>query len=189
MAFGPMADSNLDHRTNTAYGLVRAYVRYEIDRNSGVTASNGQISTNPRSIGLYPVWRSYRRSGHLVLRESRFPVENFADLRFDDPINADVALLAYTFSFGNGFSATLSLEDAIERRVNNALDFPFFGTGSAVPVFAPIPFTYGGERIPDVVANLRYTGTWGGAQLSGALHQIFATWLRASPPSMAFPPP
>ena len=26
--------------------------------------------------------------------------------------------------------------------------------------------------MPDVVANLRYTGTWGGAQLSAALHQI-----------------
>ena len=26
--------------------------------------------------------------------------------------------------------------------------------------------------MPDVVANMRYTGTWGGAQLSGALHQI-----------------
>lgn len=164
---------NLDHRTNTAYGLVRAYVRYEIDRNSGVTASNGQISTNPK------INQAYIQFGGLTAgRVTSFftnpdlPVENFADLRFDDPINADVALLAYTYSFGNGFSATLSLEDAIERRVNNALDFPFFGTGSAVPVFAPIPFTYGGERIPDVVANLRYTGTWGGAQLSGALHQI-----------------
>jgi len=47
-----------------------------------------------------------------------------------------------------------------------------FGAGAATPVFAPLPFTYGGERTPDVVANLRYTGDWGGAQLSGALHQI-----------------
>ena len=39
-------------------------------------------------------------------------------------------------------------------------------------LFAPIPFTYGGDRVPDIVANVRYTGTWGGAQLSGAVHQI-----------------
>ncbi len=35
-------------------------------------------------------------------------------LRFSD--SPDVDLIAYTFSFGNGFSATLSLEDGIERR-------------------------------------------------------------------------
>jgi hypothetical protein len=100
------------------------------------------------------------------------PAPNFGDLRFDDPSNAEVNLLAYTFSFGNGFSATLSLEDGTERQINNDLDFPLFGVASTSPVFAPIASTYGGERMPDVVANLRYTGTWGGAQLSGALHQI-----------------
>ena len=26
---------NFDHRTATAYGLLRTYIRYEIDRNSG----------------------------------------------------------------------------------------------------------------------------------------------------------
>ena len=81
-------------------------------------------------------------------------------------------LFAYTFSFGNGFSATLSLEDGTQRSVNNDLAFPLFGVASTSPVFAPIASTYAGELMPDVVANLRYTGTWGGAQLSAALHQI-----------------
>ena len=100
------------------------------------------------------------------------PAQNFGDLRFDDPSNADVNLFAYTFSFGNGFSATLSLEDGTQRSVNNDLAFPLFGVASTAPVFAPIASTYAGELMPDVVANLRYTGTWGGAQLSAALHQI-----------------
>jgi hypothetical protein len=34
--------------------------------------------------------------------------------------------------------------------------------------FAP----YGGQRMPDVVGNLKYAGTWGTAQLSGAIHQV-----------------
>jgi Porin subfamily len=164
---------NLDHRTNTAYGMLRAYVRYEIDRNSGVFASTGQISTNAK------INQAYVQFGGLTagrvtsfFTDPNLPVPNFADLRFDDPTNADVALLAYTYSFGNGFSATLSLEDGLERRVNNELVFPLFGAGVATPVFAPLPFTYGGERIPDIVANIRYTGAWGGAQVSGALHQI-----------------
>ena len=28
-----------------------------------------------------------------------------------------------------------------------------------------------GQRMPDVVANLKYAGTWGSFQVSGALHQ------------------
>jgi hypothetical protein len=86
------------------------------------------------------------------------PTGHMGTLRFDDA--PDVTVLAYTFSFGNGFSATLSLEDGIERRsgiVNAA-------TGTLTP--------YGGQRMPDVVGNIKYTGTWGTAQLSGAIHQV-----------------
>lgn len=164
---------NLDSRTATSYGLLRAYVRYEIDRNSGAFASPGQISTNAK------INQAYVQFGGLTagrvtsfFSDSTLPAPNFGDLRFDDPTNADVTLLAYTYSFGNGFSGTLSLEDAIERRVSNPLAFPLFGTGAVSPVFAPLPFDYGGERMPDVVANLRYKGAWGSVQLSGALHQI-----------------
>jgi hypothetical protein len=164
---------NIDHRTATEYGLLRTYLRYEIDRNSGAFTDPGQVTNNPR------VQEAFVQFGGLTagravsfFTDPNLPVPNFGDLRFDDPSNADVNLLAYTFSFGNGFSATLSLEDGIDRRVNNTLVFPVFGAGVAVPAFAPIPFTYGGERIPDIVGNVRYTGTWGGAQLSGALHQI-----------------
>jgi hypothetical protein len=79
-------------------------------------------------------------------------------LRFDDAPEAD--LLAYTFSFGNGFSATLAIEDGLERRsgINN--------------LFTVDPGRYAGQRVPDVVGNVKYVGTWGGAQLSGAVHQI-----------------
>ena len=38
-------------------------------------------------------------------------------LRFDDA--PDVDLIAYTYSFGNGFSATISIEDPLSRRDNN----------------------------------------------------------------------
>ncbi len=164
---------NIDHRTMTAYGLLRTYIRYEIDHNTGAFTGTGQVTTNPKLRQAFIQFGGLTAGRALsFFSEPDLPVPNFGDLRFDDPSNADTNLLAYTFSFGNGFSATLSLEDNIERRVNNNLVFPLFGSGATTPVFAPIPFTYGGERVPDVVANLRYTGTWGGAQLSGALHQI-----------------
>ncbi|MCB8819411.1 porin [Microvirga rosea] len=163
----------LDARTMTAYGLLRSYIRYEIDRNTGVFTGTGQVTTNPKIRQAFVQFGGLT-AGRAVsfFTDPDLPVPNFGDLRFDDPSNADVDLLAYTYSFGNGLSATLSLEDGIGRRVNNALSFPLFGVAAAGPAYAPIPFTYGGERMPDVVANLRYTGAWGGAQLSGALHQI-----------------
>jgi hypothetical protein len=138
-----------------------------------VFASTGQISTNPK------IQEAFIQFGGLTagrvtsfFTDPDLPVPNFGDLRFDDPSNADVNLLAYTYSFGDGFSATLSLEDGIGRRLSNELVFPVSGAGAINPALTPLPFTYGGARMPDIVANIRYTGTWGGAQLSGALHQI-----------------
>ena len=159
---------NLDARTATAYGLLRTYIRFEMTHNTGVYGSDSAI-----------VKQAFVQFGGLTAGRAvsfftspDLPAPNFGDLRFDDPSNAEVNLFAYTFSFGNGLSATLSLEDGTERRINNELDFPLFGVGSTFPVFAPIASTYAGERMPDVVANLRYEGTWGQVQLSGALHQI-----------------
>jgi len=159
---------NLDARTPTAYGLLRTYVRFELTHNTGVYG--GDTSRVTQAFIQFGGLTAGRAVSFFT--DPDLPVPNYGDLRFDDPSNAEVNLLAYTFSFGNGFSATLSLEDGTSRRVNNDLAFPLFGAGAAGPALAPIPFTYGGERMPDVVANIRYKGTWGGAQLSGALHQI-----------------
>jgi hypothetical protein len=92
-------------------------------------------------------------------------------LRFDDA--PDVDLLAYTFSFGNGFSATVSLEDGLDRR--RGLLNPGFGAVIAGDV------PYAGQRLPDVVGNIKYTATWGTAQLSGAVHQIRSVVLGTGP--------
>jgi Porin subfamily len=160
---------NLDARTATAYGLLRAYARFEITRNSGVYTAFGQINSDPQ------IQQAFIQFGGLTAgRVTSFfsnpdlPTQHMGTLRFDDA--PDVTLLAYTYSFGNGFSATLSMEDGIERRNNSLLPF----NALAVPGvnFPALPFVYGGERMPDVVANVRYAGTWGGVQLSGAVHQI-----------------
>ena len=59
---------NIDHRTATAYGLLRTYIRYEIDRNSGTFTSTGRITHQPAAqAGLHPVRRPHRRSRHVVL--------------------------------------------------------------------------------------------------------------------------
>ena len=143
----------LDARTATAYGLLRTVVRAEITRSSGSTFGVAGIGTAP------DIAQAFVQFGGLTAgRVTTFfdngdlPTEHFGTLRFSDA--PDVNVLAYTFTFGNGFSATLGIEDGIERRQTI------------------LGFTPGGQRMPDIVGNLKYSATWGTAQLSAAMHQI-----------------
>jgi hypothetical protein len=83
-----------------------------------------------------------------------------------------IPVFAYTAQFGNGFSASISAEDATTRRMA-ILD----GTFSGGTVLAPAAVSasgYGGRRWPDVVANLRIDQAWGSAQVMGAIHDVYA---------------
>ena len=92
-------------------------------------------------------------------------------------------VMGYTAQFGNGLSATISAE---ERRMTQIINTEQPGCRS---VHCRARFTtalrvsvtlvpYGGFQMPDVVANLRVDGTWGSAQIMGAVHQLNATILR-----------
>ena len=154
----------LDARTATAYGLLRTFVRFEMTRNTG---SYGFNATSP------DVAQAFIQFGGLTagrvtsfFSNSDLPNENWGTLRFFDA--PDVNLFAYTFSFGNGFSATLSAE---EGYFAGAFD-------------GPASFVYAGQTMPDLVGNLKYAGTWGSAQLSGALHQLRSNNLVAVAPGI-----
>jgi hypothetical protein len=76
-------------------------------------------------------------------------------------------LFAYTARLGDGFSATISIEDGQGIRtkvISNAQAFSGFQTAAFNG--------YGGQEVPDIVANLRADQAWGSAQVSGALHKV-----------------
>jgi hypothetical protein len=109
--------------------------------------------------------------------------------------------LAYTYTFGNGWSATLAIEDGSERR-NVVASTGTVGQGNIFPsVFSGFAFNnyallfpqvvnpigaseiafpgafnafYTGQRqdVPDVVGNVRVDQGWGSAQLSGLWHRV-----------------
>ena len=64
-------------------------------------------------------------------------------------------LFAYTHTFGKTASLSLAVEDANERRTED-------GVWSA----------YGGQRMPDIVAQARYLPSWGIVHAAAALHEI-----------------
>ena len=72
-------------------------------------------------------------------------------------------VLAYTVKLGSGLSATLSLEDAIERRQLTSPN----GTGFPGQTFDPA-----GVRMPDIVGQVLLERSWGKAQGSAVIRQI-----------------
>jgi hypothetical protein len=92
--------------------------------------------------------------------------------------------LAYTASFGNGLSGTISLEDAQPYRdaglinTNQPFIAPFaagiLGYGTAANSF--LGNSYGGNHVPDIVGNLRIDQAWGSAQVAAAAHNINGTY-------------
>ncbi|WP_293854053.1 porin [uncultured Alsobacter sp.] len=177
----------LDSYTPTDWGPLRATTGIYITRDSGrgfnangvnlANVSNGNGSTNA-DVALD--WAYIQFAG---ITAGRIPVSFFEFAPFggvtylgggSNGRGSDYGatnVLAYTATFGGGFSATLAIEDGTERRgaavVAGGAGFIVNGANlGAVP--------YAGHAMPDIVGRLDYTGTWGTAMLSGAVHQVRA---------------
>jgi hypothetical protein len=93
-------------------------------------------------------------------------------------IGSDISVVgaAYSFNFGNGFFATLAIEDRPNVNTVNNVAFPVLAPGFGGVALAPTIGlgANGGYRVPDAVVQFLYdpgAGSWGSAQLSAAVHQ------------------
>ena len=161
-----------DTRTQTAYGTVRAYVRYQIDRlqgvyNGGGSAGGQNTFANQGGNSAYLDKGFIQFAGITAGRVQSF-FDFYADnYNYEGIANSDISnnVFAYTYTAAGGFSATLSVEDHNAR--NDGI-----GTVTGGVNGEQLAVGYGGETIPDVVGNLRVDQAWGAAQLSGAYHQV-----------------
>ena len=152
------ADITLDARTNTELGLLRSYI--------DVIADNGSYGTVTNTTNAYIHQAFIQFAGLTAGRASSFFdfVTNATLTSTATPMpDAKVNLLAYTFSFGNGISASLSIEDPSTAGNGNPL------TSTAIRR-STLGAPYGGVHSPDLVANLNVTQAWGAAQIAGVLH-------------------
>ena len=145
-----------DSRTQTEYGLLRTFVDLWFTGDSTGTSDNPTVKLKNGFVQFGGF--TFGRVGNSFFDFYTGDAwGSILDQGFSDhATNA----FAYTYGFGNGFSATLSVEDATFSRgalSNNA------GTLDV----------YGGHKMPDFVANLRVDQGWGSAQLMGALHQVY----------------
>ena len=168
------ARTYLDTRTQTAYGTVRAYLQYQIDRVQGLY-SEGGLSGGANTFTNTGGNNSQLRRGFIQFAGiTAGRVQSFFDFyadnyNYEGLADSDVnnTVFAYTYTVAGGFSATLSIEDRNTRdpsqNLGNILGGPNAVTSAA---------RYGGETIPDIVGVLRYDQSWGAAQLSAVYHDI-----------------
>ena len=160
----------VDTRTQTAYGTVRAYVRYQSDRTTGNYGQDGGVN-NPGGAGN----TTYLDKGFIQFAGiTAGRVQSFFDLfadnyNYDGIANSDEStqVLAYTYTTTGGFSATLSLEAPDGARKDGIGNFVNGAVAST-----PATVAYSGDTVPDIVGQLNVTQAWGQAQLSGAYHTI-----------------
>jgi Porin subfamily len=178
---------HVESRTETEYGPLRAVVQIEFTRQNGTlfsitqdrlgnaTQATGEDFNGRAQMRIFPD-RVFVQFGNLTAGRTRsffdFYGNSISWIGIVGSDQGNTNLLAYTATLGSGFTATLSLEDGVERRqrVNDATGVPVIGTVS-----------YGGSMLPEVVGNLAVEQSWGSAQLSAALHQLpFANTLPGS---------
>jgi hypothetical protein len=79
--------------------------------------------------------------------------------------------IQYTAQFGNGVSGTIGLDEPIvfNRTTVANLTLGLGATGA-------LANAYGGQHYPDLVGNIRVDQAWGLFQISGALHEVNASY-------------
>ncbi len=84
--------------------------------------------------------------------------------------------IQYSWQFGNGVSATLGLEDSVAFERTN-----IFNLANGLGATGTNGSAYGGDHAPDVAGNIRIDQAWGLWQISGAAHDVNASYNSLSP--------
>ncbi len=177
--------TSIDVRTQTEYGTLRAYSRAGFQTTTGETAQ-GRIYTE-RGFIQFAGFTFGKSQSYFDFFGGAFCYGCSYTGTASMTGAAGTLLAAYTATFGNGFTATISLEDQLIRRnaiwdasndATNALvisNMP--GPASAADSYNFVPVNMGDHAatgIPDIVGSLRVDQAWGSAQIAGALHQLRA---------------
>ncbi len=166
------AGVTVDARSQTAYGTLRAFALITAtDDYSGANQSglNGSTPNNGgHASGYTRIWAPtgfIQWAGFTAGKTASF--FDFDEMGYSNQSNfwgsamggEGIDVFAYTAQFGNGLSATLSVENNAGHR-QGVIDAAGAGEGPS------------GETMPDIVGNLRIDQAWGSAQIMAAVHQV-----------------
>lgn len=178
-------DLNIDTRTATEYGVVRTYFDVTFNWTTGSAVRAGSDDAigggSNTGVGVYYAFIQFAgfTMGKAVSQFSTpwtgYPGNNTSFLIGGQDDVTGINQLAYTAQFGNGVSASISLEDssglAPGGTYNSYNRSQLYGV-DALGLYNG----WGGTNIPDIVGQLRVDQAWGLFQISGAAHQIRPTY-------------
>lgn len=170
---------NLDARTQTAWGTVQSVIIMRINSTSGILGNNYTTAAVAAGNANAPTLENaYIRFAGFTFGRAYSNVTPIPPYMWNaDQVGgfgAGIKQIAYTATFGGGFSATLGIEDKNDsgpQVTANALGAPNAVGGPAATASAVGP-----SRLPNLAGNLRIDQAWGWAQLSGAVGQNTANF-------------
>jgi len=172
------ANFGFDLASNTAWGPLIGHFDLNVDVANGLDPLQGAGTANIAYLNTgYLTWAGITAGKAQSFFSFIGGGDNYANFfspdrkGFNEPL-----LLAYTASFGGGFTATLSAESPGSVGASGGGTLSNGGTSCAgsnpgcVPNAALI--TFGGEKWPDFVGALHVKQPWGEAQISGVIHDV-----------------
>jgi hypothetical protein len=171
---------DLDVASNTAYGPLLGHIAIRGDMGNGLDTDIGNGVNAFYADTAYLTWAGITAGKAASFYSFIGGGDNYANMFSPDQKGwNEPLLLAYTASFGGGFSATLAAQSAGSNGysgggtdLTGSNGCPNAGTLTGCN---PGSITYGGQRWPDIVGALHVTQGWGEAQVSGVLHNVNVT--------------
>jgi hypothetical protein len=165
-----------DVASNTAAGPLEGHLEIQIENGSGFDSTNTGAYTNLAYLtwagitaGKAPSFFSFTGGG-----------PGWANFFSPDQKGFNQPdLLAYTASFGGGFSATLAAQSAGPNSPGFAAAATAgsqggWGASGGGTYNGVVDGTYLGQDAPDIVLALALSQAWGSAQVSGVAHEVHA---------------
>ncbi len=154
------ANFGFDMASNTAYGPLIGH--FDINSEAG----NGFDNVNNTYLNTgYLTWAGITAGKAASFYSFTGGGDNWANFASPDQKGFNEPdLLAYTASFGGGFTATIAAQSQGQEGQNGAS-----GGGTNMVEGSTV---YGGQKWPDIVGALHVKQGWGEAQVSGVVHNV-----------------
>jgi hypothetical protein len=160
-----------DIASNTAYGPLIGHFDLNSEMGNGFDNTGQLVYVNTG----YVTWAGITAGKAQSFYSFTGGGDNWANFASPDQKGFNEPdLLAYTFSFGGGFSATIAAQSSGTNGGSGSgtdVGNPNFGN-IGVNSGTPSLITYGGTKWPDFVGALHVKQGWGEAQISGVIHDV-----------------
>ncbi|MBP1299807.1 porin [Bradyrhizobium elkanii] len=196
-------DLTMDTRTATEYGMLRTFFETTLNWVSGSYTAAGNGSTVYQSIGGVPapanagagnvgygsvgVYFAFIQFAGFTIGKAvsqysspwvQYPAGNFDGLPGSGGNNTGVNQVTYTADFGQGITATASLQDPTAYYQRNIWNTTYATSAGIVTGVYGSP-SFGGTMAPDLVGMMRVDQAWGLFQASVAAHNNHAAYYGA----------